>query len=85
MYLCIPIDERMKHYLKKLEDQIHQRPDQPALCDYQGESYTYGQLATFIEKYTRFFRAAGVRKGDKIALCARNSARWANLFLAVNV
>ena len=75
----------MKHYLKKLEDQIHQRTNLPALCDYQGESYTYGQLATFIEQYNRFFRAAGVRKGDKIALCARNSARWASLFLAVNV
>ena len=75
----------MKHYLKKLEDQIHQRTNLPALCDYQGESYTYGQLATFIEQYNRFFKAAGVRKGDKIALCARNSARWASLFLAVNV
>ena len=55
MYLCTAIDERMKHYLKKLEDQVHQRPNQPALCDYQGESYTYGQLATFIEEYNRFF------------------------------
>lgn len=75
----------MKHYLKKLEDQIRQRTEKPALCDYQGKSYTYGQLAAFIEEYNRFFKAAGIRKGDKIALCARNSARWASLFLAVNV
>ena len=74
----------MKHYLKKLEDQIRLRTDQPALCDYQGASFTYGQLATLIEQYHHFFQAAGIRKGDKIALCARNSARWASLFLAVN-
>ena len=74
----------MKHYLKKLEDQIRQRTNQPALCDYQGASFTYGQLATLIEQYHRFFQAAGIQKGDKIALCARNSARWASLFLAVN-
>ena len=74
----------MKHYLKKLEDQIHQRPDQPALCDYQGASYTYKDIALLIEQYHRFFKAAGVKKGEKIALCARNSARWGILFMAVN-
>ena len=39
----------MKHYLKKLEDQIHLRPDQPALCDFEGASYTYSDLAAQIE------------------------------------
>ena len=76
--------ERMKHYLKKFEDQIHQRPNEPALCDYQGASYTYKDVATLIEEYHRFFNAVGIQKGDKIALCARNSARWAIMFLAVN-
>ncbi len=74
----------MKHYLKKFEDQIHQRPNEPALCDYQGTSYTYRDVATLIEEYHRFFSAIGIEKGDKIALCARNSARWAIFFLAVN-
>lgn len=74
----------MKHYLKKLEDQIRLRTDKPALCDYQGATYTYGELATQIEQYHRFFKAAGVQKGDKIALCGRNCARWAIAFLAVN-
>ena len=74
----------MKHYLKKLEDQIHQRPNADALCDYQGDKYTYRDVATEIEQYHHFFRAVGIQKGDKIALCARNSARWAILFLAVN-
>lgn len=75
----------MKHYLKKLEDQIHARTAEPALCNYQGEVFTYGDLALNIEYFNRFFRAAGIQKGDKIALCAKNSARWATLFLAVNV
>ena len=74
----------MKHYLKKLEDQIRQRTDLPALRDYQGESFSYGELSCLIEQYHRFFQAAGIRKGDKIALGARISARWASLFLAVN-
>ena len=74
----------MKHYLKKLEEQIHLRPGKPALCDYCGSAYTYAEVATLIEKYHIFFQAAGVHPGDKIAICARNSARWAIFFLAVN-
>ena len=75
----------MKHYLKKLEEQVHLHPEKPALCDYGGQSYTYGEVAATLEQYALFFEAAGIRKGDKIALVGRNSARWAQLFLAVNI
>jgi len=74
----------LKHYLKKLEEQVHLRADRPALCDYGGESFTYAQVAAQIEQLHVFFQAAGIHKGDKISLCARNSARWAIFFLAVN-
>ena len=74
----------MKHYLKKLEEQIHLRADQPALCDFEGASYTYAEVAARIEQLHIFFKNAGIVKGDKVALCARNSARWAIFFLAVN-
>lgn len=74
----------MKPYLKHLEDQIHLNSSRDALCDYGGVSFTYADLAKQIELYHIYFRAIGIRKGDKIALCARNSARWAIAFLAVN-
>ena len=74
----------MKHYLKKLEEQMHLRASKPAFCDYGGASYTYGDVAAQIELYHIFFQSAGIRKGDKIALCAHNSARWAIFFMAVN-
>jgi len=74
----------VKNYLKKLEEQIHLRALKPALCDYNGATYTYAQVAETIERYHIFFKAAGIKPGDKIALCARNSARWAILFFAVN-
>ena len=74
----------MKQYLKKLEEQIKFRESKAALCDYGGACYTYADVASLIEEYHIFFQAAGIRKGDKIALCARNSARWAIAFLAIN-
>ena len=75
----------MRHYLKNLEDTVRQHWTQKALCDYNGDSFTYAQLAINIERFRIFFEAAGINKGDKIALCARNSARWAMTFWGINV
>ena len=74
----------MKHYLKKLEDQVHNRAFSPALGDFEGATYTYADLAVKMAVLHAFFREAGIKKGDKISLVARNSARWAIFFLAAN-
>ena len=75
----------MRHYLKNLEDTIRGNWTQKALCDYNGDSFTYAQVAINVERFRIFFEAAGIGKGDKIALCARNSARWAMTFWGINV
>jgi len=75
----------MKHYLKKLEDTVRKQWSQKALCDYEGDSFTYADLATSIETFRIFLADAGIKKGDKIAICARNSARWAKTFWDINV
>ena len=75
----------MKHYLKKLEETIHERWNQKALCDYEGDTFTYADLATNIEKFRIFLNEAGITKRNKIAICARNSARWAMAFWSINV
>ncbi len=75
----------MKHYLKKLEDTVRERWNEKALCDFEGESFTYGDVANSIEKFRIFLSLSGINKGDKIAICARNSARWAMTFWNVNV
>ena len=74
----------MKHYLSRFEEMVKAHWNDKALSNYQGESFTFGELATYIEKFHIYFEAAGIKKGDKIALCAKNSARWAISFLAVN-
>ena len=75
----------MRHYLKNLEDTVRQHWTQKALCDYNGDSFTYAQLAINVERFRIFFEATGINKGDKIALCARNCARWAMTFWGINV
>ena len=72
------------HYFIRLASTIKNYWDKPALCNYKGENFTFSDLATNIEKFHIFFEKAGVCKGDHIALCAKNSARWAISFLAAN-
>ena len=75
----------MRHYLTNLEETIREQWTRKALCDYNGDSFTYAQLATNIERFNIFFSTAGIGKGEKIAICARNSARWAMTFWGINV
>lgn len=54
----------------------------PSLGDLTGKDYTYGETAVIIAKIHLYFESVGVKPGDKIALCGRNSASWAFAFLA---
>ena len=53
-----------------------------ALTDYKGTTLQYHDVARKIEKLHIMMEAAGIQKGDKIAVCGRNSAHWAVAFLA---
>ena len=53
-----------------------------ALTDYQGATLQYHDVARKIEKIHIVFENCGIEKGDKIAICGRNSAHWAVTFLA---
>lgn len=65
----------MRHYLKNLEDTVRKHWTQNALCDYNGDTFSYANLATNVEQFRIFFSTAGIGKGDKIALCGRNCAQ----------
>ena len=56
--------------------------DHDALTDYQGATLQYKDVARKIEKLHILFEHSGIKKGDKIAMCGRNSAHWAVSFLA---
>ena len=49
--------------------------EKPVLCDFHGDTFTNEQLAAEITKFDLVFSALGIKKGDKIALCAKNVAR----------
>ena len=56
--------------------------DLDALTDFKGATLQYHDVARKIEKLHIMFENSGIQRGDKIALCGRNSANWAVAFLA---
>ena len=65
-----------------IEKSIIDNWDLDAITDYKGATLQYHDVARKIEKLHIMFECSGVEKGDKIALCGRNSANWAVAFLA---
>ena len=65
-----------------IEQSIITNWDKDALTDFKGATLQYHDVARKIEKLHIMFENSGVVKGDKIALCGRNSASWAVAFLA---
>ena len=72
----------MESFNAIIEKSIFDNWDRDALTDYKGITLQYHDVARKIEKLHILFENGGVERGDKIALCGRNSAHWAVAFLA---
>ena len=72
----------MKHFVSLLNDSVKNNWDLPAVTNFGANTYTYGQMAEQIAKYHILFSEAGIGKGDKVALYARNSAEWVIAYFA---
>ena len=70
-------------FIQLVEESIRANWDRDALTDYKGATLQYKDVARKIEKMHILFEHAGIQKGDKIALCGRNSANWTATFLGV--
>ena len=63
-------------FIAYIENSIKENWDLDALTDYKGATLQYKDVARKIEKLHIIFEASGIKKGDKIAVCGRNSSHW---------
>jgi long-chain acyl-CoA synthetase len=71
------------NFITYLEDSIRKNWDLPALTDYNGSTLHYKDVARKIEKLHILLETAGIHKGDRVAICGRNSSHWGVTFLSV--
>ena len=74
--------EKIPNFNQYIEDSVIKFWDKDAFTDYKGATLQFHDVARKIEKLHIMFENSGVKRGDKIALCGRNSSHWAVAFLA---
>ncbi|MDD2960722.1 MAG: AMP-binding protein [Muribaculaceae bacterium] len=73
------MEENLNQYIK---DSIRKNWEELSLTDFKGVSFQYRDIARKIAKLHILFKNGGVKPGDKIAICGKNSAQWAVAFFA---
>lgn len=71
-----------KGFNSYLEDSIKKNWDTTALSDFKGVTYQYKDIARKIAKIHILLENAGIEKGDKVAICGKNTSHWAIAFFA---
>lgn len=73
-----------KSLIKRIEKAILEAWNQPALSNYGTDlTYTYKDVAERIAYIHLLFQELGVKPGDKVALCDKNSSNWVVAQLAI--
>ena len=72
-----------KSFIAFAEESIKKHWDLDALTDYKGTTLQYKDVARKIEKLHILLAESGIKPGDKVAVCGRNSSHWGVAFLAI--
>ena len=67
---------------KIFQESFKKNWERPAISNYQGVTLKYGDVARRMEKLHIMFEECGLQRGDKVAICSRNQANWAVVFLS---
>ena len=74
--------EQIPNFNALIQKSVIDNWDRDALTDFKGQTLQFHDVARKIEKLHILFENSGIQKGDKIAMCGRNSSQWAVAFIA---
>lgn len=74
--------ERYQSVSRLFSKSLRENWDRPAISNFHGMTYSYGDLAVKIARMHVIFDYCGLKKGDRVAICGKNQANWALSFLA---
>ena len=83
IYRTPDCDMNATSVIKMYEDSFRRHWDNIALSDFRGERITYAELAKRIARVHIILENAGIKRGDKVALCGKNCLAWGVAFFGV--
>lgn len=73
----------IRNFIKIYEKSFIENWNLPALTDYvTGKTIPYSDLATSIAKLHLFYEGIGLKQGDKVAICGKDSVNWVLIYMA---
>lgn len=76
----------VRHYLDYIKSATLENWTAPAVSDFESPcTYSYGELAAKVAQMNILFEQLGLKAGDRIAICGRNSANWGLAYLSISV
>lgn len=70
------------NFVKQFSDTVIRDFRKTAVTEYPGQSITYKELAINIHRLHQLWEKCGIKRGDKIAICAKNSINWITIYMA---
>ena len=83
IYRTPDCDMNATSVIKMYEDSFRRHWDNIALSDFRGERITYAELAKRVARVHIILENAGIKRGDKVALCGKNCLAWGVAFFGV--
>jgi len=74
-----------RNFIDVLSQSVRDNWNQKAFSDYQGDTYTYQEVAEWITRLHTIFEQNGLQKGDKISILGKNSRNWAVAYMATTM
>lgn len=71
-----------RNFVKTIENSLKDHWAQPCFTNFEADTYTYGEIAKSLLIFHKVFRKCGIKKGDKLAVCGKNSVNWAKTYFA---
>lgn len=72
----------MRHFTEQITETILRKWDETALSDFRGRDFKYSDIAALSKKLQIIYKELGLARGDRIAICGKNSVRWAVAFIS---
>lgn len=73
----------MKHFLFYVEEAIKNNWDKPAISNYGANTLTFAEVAANVARMHILLNKCDIKKGDHVAIAARNSAEWCAAFIGI--
>ena len=71
-----------RNFVNDIQQALREHWDHPCFSNFEEDTYSFQEVAKSILTFHKVFEKSGLKKGDKVAVCGKNSINWANVYLA---